>query len=177
VSETVRSLLSEKLSAIVAYKYFGQGLSGVELHTQSGRVLNIRSCEVQASPFEAYSLEIQDGPCEADVNGNERFDFDFTIVTVDLLRRDEWVAQDAPSHEVVGSNPGAIEAGRVGGAPAGTSAISVLCGYAFHSDSVFGGRRRSLLVYTVDYPGLVDLTMDDEQISEFCSRTTIERVD
>lgn len=176
MSIIVQSLLSERLLCIVAHKYFELGLSCVDVHTASGRVLNIRSCEIEATPFEAYSLDVHDGLCEADVTGQERFDVDFEINSIEVFRRDEWIAKDVPLLQTVGSNPIAIEAGPVGAAPAGTTAISALCGYVFHSNGSSRGGPQSMLVYIVDYPGLIDLTTDDEQISIFRSGTTAERI-
>lgn len=94
-----------------------------------------------------------------------------SVTSIEVFRRDEWVAQQKPAFHTVGSNPKSIETGPIGSAPGDAPATSVISGYALRSS---GGSPALLLIFIIDYPGLIDLTTDEAQIAALRASVTGE---
>jgi hypothetical protein len=168
----LRSLRRQRIVAVDAWQYFSLGLAAADCRTASGTAVRFRSVELEEVPFEAYSLVAADGPLEdGAIEGMAvvRQAWDLDVECIEVFTRDEWVDPALAGVDTLGKYPVSIDTGPVGSAPAGTPAVTVTCGIAFRAS---GHTASSLLVYVADYPGLVGLSADANEIAAFRERAT-----
>jgi hypothetical protein len=175
MSAVLVGLLTAKIVTIRSY-LDAIGSACVELHTDSGRIVSVRSGEVGASSFEAFCLEIAGQACpgsEADPSAWRSDACKLDVGHIEVFRRDEWREAEAPKGPWVGSNPVSIDAGPVGSAPPGTEPLTVVCGLLLQPRN---GSQAPLLIYISDHPGLLMMTTRESEIVAYRKITTSEAI-
>jgi hypothetical protein len=148
-----------RISGFSFVTYGNVGLERVIMHMESSQTFQIKSKEIAFGSYEADTLEVID--C-GETAGVERVDADWTVGTIDVFERQDWLEPAGTDIKTIGNNPTTHTWGAVGSAPTRASHTTiVISSITFISDK----RDRQAMVYLANYPGLVCFTTDAREMA------------
>jgi len=158
-SKLLSRIVDRRIASFAFVIHSQAGLRSVILHLQTGGSFEFRSREFRFGPYEAYTLEVRE--CDSKKGTNEIF-AGWTVGTIDVAERQDWLEPGDPTIETIGRNPVDHSWGAIGSAPtSATHTVVVQSSIALISDT---GEHQAM-VYLTDYPGLVSFTTDAQEIA------------
>ena len=172
--DALLALCSQTVLLVGKRKEFGEELQAVFIQTTSGVVLKIESCEVEAAPFEAYSLRFTFH------SGDGRSWPHYEIVSctmkidhIEIFRREEWIDTESAPPPTIGINPVSIDTGPVGSRPSGSAATTVISSCAFHSAT---SKSALLWIFMLENPRLIGISHCTKELDAFTHQTTSQTI-
>lgn len=163
---TACTLSGEFISSIFLDVLFQNKYQTVDIGHGSSLFLRICSSEEVIEGGEVYDLQFL--PLNTvDCSFEEKLQINSRVKGSHVFHRIEWYSPIEPMKYIIGNSPRILNWSKITNIPPDVNEYKITtCGYLLEF------RDTNLLVFTSDYPGCIEITMDGQFISQFCSDYT-----
>jgi len=160
-------LSGEFVSSIFADRFFQRKYQRVHIAHGFSSLLSISSCEEIIEGGEVYNLQFlsSDGLDSLD---RDQFHVNMQVEECLIFQRAEWYSPISLVNGIIGENPRVLQWSKSDDIPSEVTSYKITTyGYLLKFANL------DILIYTSDYPGCIEITMDKADISLFSKDSSI----
>jgi len=163
---TANILSGDFISSMYLDVLFQDKYQTVYIEHGSSQFLRISSSEEIIEGGEVYDLQFL--PLNAvDCSFEDKLQINSRVKGSYVFHRIEWYSPIEPMKDIIGNSPRILNLSKMTNIPPDVNEYKITtCGYLLEFQD------NNLLVFTSDYPGCIEITMDGQFISQFCSDYT-----
>jgi hypothetical protein len=152
IEDILSKIRGQRISGFSLVKHPPLDPDRILIHLESGVVFEFKANEKKFGPYEAYTLNADQGSA---TRGADWLEAGWIVDETQLVKRQDWLQEADATIETVGRNPKSHCWGPIGTAPREASHILIVISAVV---LISRSKPAGAMIYLSDYPGLVSFT-------------------